>query len=342
MKEDMMKYKPGTGGGFVRPESAFRNFVSRDPKSKFPAEKGRYALYLTPGCPWSHRTTIVRAIKQLEDIVDLYLCHDIMGKDGWYFTDDPEEAARSGSLPVDPLYGFKTVRELYLKVDPNYTGRITVPVLWDKKTHTMVNNESSEIIRMFYTEFDHLLPEADREANRPGGGLYPEHLRKDIDEINDWIYNTVNNGVYKTGFAFTQEAYNDNVDKVFQSLDRLEKLLSEPAHQPFLFGEHITEADLRLFPTIIRFDVAYVPIFMCNLGTVRHNYPSLHLWLRRLYWDKSERTHGGIYSTTQPWLGQYKEGYSKARPRILGITGPLIVPKGPRVLIHELNKDEIL
>ncbi|KAH7247929.1 hypothetical protein NW759_004124 [Fusarium solani] len=334
--EDHIKYKPGAGGGFERTESAFRNFISNEPGSRFPAEKGRYALYLSPGCPWSHRTMIVRSLKRLEDIVDLYINSLSMGKDGWFFTDDPE-SVKYGVLPKDPLYGFSTIKELYLKANPNYKGRYTVPVLWDKKTHTMVSNESSEIIRMLYTEFDHLLPEEDREVNRPGGGFYPENLRKEIDEINDWIYHTVNNGVYKCGFAFSQSAYEENVVKVFQSLDRLEKILSD---RPFLLGDNITEADIRLFPTIVRFDVAYNPIFMCNLGTIRDHYPNLHLWLRRLYWDKSERTHGAFEKTTFPWIEKYKQGYGDSRQRVLGITGPLIIPKGPEVFVHELKESD--
>lgn len=284
---------------------------------------------------------IVRVIKRLEDIVDLYICHLSMGKEGWYFSDDPE-SAEYGGLPQDPLYGFKTIKQLYLEANPNYTGRITVPVLWDKKTHSLVNNESSEIIRMFYSEFDHLLSETDRESSKPLGGYYPEHLRQDIDEINDWIYNTINNGVYKSGFAFTQEAYEESVEQVFKSLDRLEKLLGDPAHQPFLFGKGITDADIRLFPTIVRFDTAYVPVFLCNLGTIRDHYPNLHLWVRRLYWDQSARTHGAFYTTTQPWLGKYRQGYAAARQRLLGITGPLIVPKGPLVFLHELKENEKL
>ncbi|KAM5362160.1 hypothetical protein ACJZ2D_012682 [Fusarium nematophilum] len=330
-QEDHIRLKPGAGGGFDRPESAFRNSISRAPGSRFPPEKGRYALYLSPGCPWSHRAMIVRSLKRLEDIVDLYITSLTMGKDGWYFAEEPENA-KYGCLSKDPVYGFTTVKELYLKADPNYTGRYTVPVLWDKKTHTMVSNESSEIIRMFYTEFDDLLPEADREANRPGGGFYPEDQRKEIDEINDWVYHTVNNGVYKCGFAFTQEAYEENVDKVFTSLDRLERILDD---RPFLLGEHITEADIRLFPTVLRFDIAYHPVFMCNLGTIRNDYPNLHLWLRRLYWDESEKT-------SYPWIERYKQGYGNSRHRVLGITGPLIIPRGPRVLVGELQEHERL
>ncbi|KAG4254427.1 glutathione S-transferase [Fusarium proliferatum] len=335
---DEIRLKPTKDGSFIRPDSAFRSFVSKDPASQFPAEKDRYVLYLSPGCPWSHRAMIVRSLKKLENIIDLYICSLTMGKDGWFFDDSPE-AAKYGVLPKDPLYGLDTLKQLYLKANPNYEGRYTVPVLWDKKTHTMVSNESSDIIRMLYTEFDHLLPDEDREINRPGGGFYPDGLREKIDGINEWVYHTVNNGVYKSGFAMTQAAYEENVEKVFKSLDRLERILDEG---PFLLGKHITEADIRLFPTILRFDVGYVPIFMCNLGTIRDHYPNLHLWLRRLYWDNSYRTHGAFRKTSETWLEKYKTGYANARRRILGITGPDIVPKGPLVLIHELEEGERL
>ncbi|RKK66444.1 hypothetical protein BFJ69_g15387 [Fusarium oxysporum] len=304
---DEIRLKPNKDGSFIRPDSAFRSFVSQEPDSQFPAEKDRYALYLSPGCPWSHRAMIVRSLKKLENIIDLYICSLTMGKDGWFFDDSPE-AAKYGVLPKDPLYGLKTLKQLYLKANPNYEGRYTVPVLWDKKTHTMVNNESSDIIRMLYTEFDHLLPEEDRESHKPGRELYPERLRDKIDEINEWVYGTVNNGVYKTGFATSQAAYEENVVKVFKSLDRLEKILD---NRPFLLGKTITEADIRLFPTILRFDVGF-------------------------------RTHGAFRKTSEPWLEKYKTGYANARRRVLGITGPDIVPKGPLVLIHELEEGERL
>ncbi|KAJ9133806.1 Glutathione S-transferase [Pleurostoma richardsiae] len=327
-EEDPIRYKAGADGKFNRPVSTFRDVVSKAASSKYPAEKGRYAIYVSPGCPWCHRTMIVRALKRLEGIVDLYETELSMGKDGWFFATE------------DPLYGFKTVKQLYLKADPGFSGRFTVPVLWDKKANTMVNNESSEIIRMLYAEFDDLLPEADREARRPGGGLYPEPLRSDIDELNDWVYHTVNNGVYKTGFASTQQAYEENLYPLFASLDRLEERLA--AGGPFLLGENITEADVRLFPTVARFDTAYNPVFMCNLKSVRHDYPHLYLWFRRLYWDESDKTHGAFHKTTQPWMSKHAQGYQTSRFRVLGIQGPLIVPRGPAVMIDELKEVEAL
>ncbi|CAF3537855.1 unnamed protein product [Fusarium graminearum] len=335
---DKVRLQPTEDGSFVRPTSSFRHFISNEPDSQFPPEKNRYVLYLSPGCPWSHRAMIIRSLKGLDDMIDLYMCSLHMGKEGWMFEDNPE-AAKYGSLPKDPLYGFDTLKQLYLKANPNYQGRYTVPVLWDTKTHTMVSNESSDIVRMLSTEFDRLLPEERREINRPGGGLYPEHLRQGIDELNEWVYETVNNGVYMTGFAMSQAAYEDNVDKVFKSLDRLERVLDKG---PFLLGEHITEADLRLYPTIIRFDAAYVPIFMCNLGTIRDHYPNLHLWMRRLYWDNSVRTFGTFKSTTSTWIDQYKILYLKARRRVLGLNDLDIIPKGPLVSIHEMKEGEAL
>lgn len=273
-----------------RKDSIFRSFISRSADAEFPAEKDRYVLYISLGCPWAHRTNIVRTLKGLEDIVQLVKVGSSLGTVLWEFN------GLDGSDEKEPLYGFKYLKDLYLKADPEYNGRYTVPTLWDKKTERIVNNESSEIIRMFYTEFDDLLP-AERREDGPRG-LYPEHLRGEIDAMNEWVYHQLNNGVYKSGFATTQEAYDSNVYTVFEALDRIEKHLGEFGHQPYLFGEHITEADIRLYPTIVRFDAAYHTIFKCNLRTVRHDYPRIHRWLRLLYWDESEKTRGAFKKTT--------------------------------------------
>ena len=324
-------------GQFRRKESAFRDFISKDPSSKFPAEKNRYALYVNYGCPWAHRAILVRGLKGMDDsIIQLILTDFVLTSDGWLFSGE------NGSMGKDPLYGFHALKGLYLKADPQYEGRYTVPTLWDKKNETIVNNESSEIIRMFYSEFDDLLPEQYREINRPGGGFLPTHLKPEIEAMNEWVYHTVNNGVYKCGFATVQEAYEANLYPLFESLDRLEAHLAEPTHQPYLFGEHITEADIRLYVTIVRFDVAYVNIFLCNLKMIRHDYPNLSRWLRTLYWDESARTNFGVFKKTT-FFDVYKFGYMVARGKVNGNDngGKLFVlPKGPSPDIYPLDHEE--
>lgn len=231
------------------------------------------------------------------------------------------------------------MKELYYKADPEYEGRFTVPVLWDKRTETIVNNESSEIIRMFYSAFDILLPEHLREECKVGGGFYPESLREEIDEMNEWVYDTVNNGVYKTGFATTQGAYEANLYPLFESLDRLERHLGQEGHQPYLFGEFITEVDVRLYTTMIRFDVAYYNIFMCNLKMVRYGYPRLSRWLRNLYWDGGKVLNGHAFRDTVHFWA-YKVGYLKAKGR--SEQGEkLVVPKGPLPDIQPLDDDDV-
>ncbi|RAK73728.1 uncharacterized protein BO72DRAFT_227674 [Aspergillus fijiensis CBS 313.89] len=308
-------------GHFRRKLAAFRSSISRDPNAEFPAQKDRYVLYINFGCPWAHRTNLVRSLKGLDDIVQLVVLDPELGPDGWFFSD------RYGSAPVDPLYGFERLSQFYFKADPNYEGRYTVPMLWDKKKETIVNNESGEIIRMFYSEFDDLLPHELRETHRLGGNFYPPHLRAEIDAMNSWVYDKINNGVYKTGFATTQEAYLDNLYPLFEALDRIEDHLAQPGHQPYLFGKEITEADIRLYPTIARFDVAYYLIFRCNLKMIRHDYPLIDRWYRGLYYDETSRTQGGAFKKTT-FFEIYKFGYLKSLGKRLGSL-QTIIPAGP-------------
>ncbi|PYI15538.1 transferase [Aspergillus violaceofuscus CBS 115571] len=308
-------------GHFRRKSAAFRSSISRDPNAEFPAQKDRYVLYINFGCPWAHRTNLLRSLKGLDDLIQLVVLDPELGPDGWFFS------GRYGSAPADPLYGFERLSQLYFKADPNYEGRYTVPMLWDKKKETIVNNESGEIIRMFYTEFDDLLPHELRETNRLDGGFYPPHLRAEIDAMNSWVYDKINNGVYKTGFATTQEAYLDSLYPLFEALDRIEDHLAQPGHQPYLFGKEITEADIRLYPTIARFDVAYYLIFRCNLKMIRHDYPLIDRWYRRLYYDETSRTRGGAFKKTT-FFEIYKFGYLKSLGKRSGSL-QTIIPAGP-------------
>ncbi|KAG8533248.1 uncharacterized protein KY384_002031 [Bacidia gigantensis] len=321
-------------GQFRRKPSQFRDAISKDPDSKFPAEKDRYVLYINLGCPWAHRANLVRSLKGLEDVVQLVKCGFELTDEGWLFT------GQHGSETKDPLYGFTKLSQLYYKADPDYKGRFTVPTLWDKKTETIVNNESSEIIRMFFTEFDDLLPEHLRESGHPLGGYYPAPLRKEIDAMNDWVYDSVNNGVYKCGFATNQGAYESNLYPLFDALDRLETHLGESGHSPYLFGKGITEADIRLYSTLIRFDVAYHNIFKCNLKMIRHDYPRLSRWLRNLYWDAGKTANGHAFKdTVNFWL--YKYGYLNAKRRSEGLKASeeqLVIPTGPAPDIYPLDK----
>ena len=204
---------------------------------------------------------------------------------------------RDGSDEADPLYGFKRLSQLYLKAEPSFSGRYTVPVLWDKVHETIVSNESSEIIRMLYSAFDTFIPAPLQEKNKPNGGLLPPHLLSEINEMNSWVYEDINNGVYKAGFAANQVSHEEAVRTLFKSLDRIEGILAK-SPGPYLFGLHITEADIRLYPTIARFDVAYYTLFMCNLKMIRHDYPKIQEWFLRLYWDESEETRGAFKAST--------------------------------------------
>ncbi|MEQ8306437.1 MAG: glutathione S-transferase family protein [Hoeflea sp.] len=259
-----------TGGHFKRSESAFRNWVTADGSAGpsgdggFKAEAGRYHLYVSLACPWAHRTLIFRKLKGLEDAITLSIVDYHMGENGWEFHE------RDGGTR-DHIHNADYLWQVYVAAKSDYSGRVTVPVLWDKKTGTVVSNESAEIIRMFNSEFDAIA--------KPSPDFYPEELRDGIDEINSPIYDNVNNGVYKSGFATTQEAYEEHVTELFDTLDMLEERLTE---NRYLMGDTRTEADWRLFTTLIRFDPVYVVHFKCNVRRIA-DYPALSGYLRELF-----------------------------------------------------------
>ena len=259
-----------SGGRFVRKESAFRNWITADGSAGptgvggFKAEPARYHLYISLACPWAHRTLIFRVLKGLRNIISVSVVNPQMLDQGWTF--EPGD----GVLP-DTINDARYLHEIYTKSDPGYTGRVTVPVLWDRRTGTIVNNESAEIIRMFNSAFE--------KIGASGPDFYPEPLRDEIDSINAAIYDNVNNGVYKSGFATTQEAYEAAVSQLFDTLDGVEDTLSR---QRYLAGDRITEADWRLFTTLIRFDPVYVGHFKCNIRRLV-DYPNLWGYTRELY-----------------------------------------------------------
>lgn len=294
-------------GHFKRAESQFRNWVTADGsagptgKQGFKAEAGRYHLYVSYACPWAHRTLIFRKLKKLEDLISVSVVDYLMLENGWEFK------KRDGATG-DDLFGSDYLYQVYLKADPNYSGRVTVPVLWDKLENTIVSNESSEIIRMFNGAFDGLTGST--------ADFYPQALRGEIDELNAVIYDTVNNGVYKAGFATAQDAYEGAVTRLFETLDMLEKRLSGSR---YLFGETTTEADWRLFTTLLRFDPVYVGHFKCNIRRIA-DYPNLSGYLADLYQQP------GIAETCN--LFHIKHHYYESH-KTINPTG--IVPVGPVV-----------
>ncbi|WP_336799538.1 glutathione S-transferase family protein [Kaistia sp. MMO-174] len=259
-----------TGGRFQRSAAGFRNWVTADGspgptgRGGFKAEPGRYHLYIARACPWAHRVMIFRALKRLQGMIDYSVVNWLMAENGWTFEPGP-------GVTADKVNGFRFLHQVYTKADPEYSGRVTVPVLWDKLTGTIVSNESSEIIRMLNSAFDGV-------GAKPGD-YYPEALRPEIDALNARIYDTVNNGVYKAGFATSQTAYEEAIHPLFASLDWLEGVLSE---QRYLTGDRLTEADWRLFTTLLRFDPVYVGHFKCNLRRLV-DYPALWSYTRELY-----------------------------------------------------------
>ncbi|NGP52605.1 glutathione S-transferase family protein [Thioalkalivibrio sp. XN8] len=299
-----------TGGKFVRSEAVFRNWVTADGRAGpsggdgFKAEPGRYHLYVSLACPWAHRTLIFRALKNLQDAISVSVVHPDMLEHGWEF-----RACEAGDFTVgDPLFGSDYLHQVYTRAKPDYTGRVTVPVLWDRERNTIVSNESADIIRMLNSAFDAWTSAA--------ADYYPAGLRKEIDAVNEHVYANVNNGVYRCGFATTQAAYEEAFGALFEALDWLDGLLAE---RRFLAGDRLTEADWRLFTTLVRFDPVYVGHFKANLRRIR-DYPRLSHYTRQLYQVP------GVAPTVH--LGHIKRHYYYSH-RMINPTG--VVPLGPEL-----------
>ncbi len=296
-----------TGGRFKREQSSFRNWITKDGsagltgKGGFKAEPDRYHLYVSLACPWAHRVTIYRKLKGLEDMISMSVVNALMLEQGWTFKPGK-------GVIADPIFNATYLHEIYSAAQADYTGQVTVPTLWDKKTNTIVNNESSEIIRMLNTAFD--------DVGAIAGDFSPIELLPQIDELNAFIYPTINNGVYKAGFATTQEVYNKAVTDVFEALDVLELRL---ASSRYLLGNNVTEADWRLFTTLARFDTVYFGHFKCNSRRIM-DYPNLWGYLRDLY------QLPGIAATLDiDYIKKHYYGSHKT------INPTLIIPKGPDI-----------
>ncbi|MBY5963424.1 glutathione S-transferase family protein [Marinobacter nauticus] len=298
-----------TGGKFEREAARFRNWVTADGSAGpagdggFPAASGRYHLYVSMACPWAHRTLIFRKLKGLEKHISVSVVHPDMVENGWEFR-------RGSAAHQDGLYDFDFMHQIYTRAAPDYSGRVTVPVLWDKERETIVSNESADIIRMFNSAFDGL------EGVNNDRDFYPESLRGDIEAVNERVYHTVNNGVYKAGFATAQDKYEEAYQALFDSLDWLEERLAE---KRYLTGNRLTEADWRLFTTLIRFDAVYYSHFKCNRQQIR-DYPNLSGYVRELYQVP------GVAETVD--LGQIKRHYYVSQRTI---NPTQIVPVGPEL-----------
>jgi putative glutathione S-transferase len=302
-RDEELPAETGKAGNFQRVDSVFRDRITADGSSGFKAEPGRYHLYVAHGCPWAHRTLIYRNLKGLQDIISVAYSVPGLRTQGWTFEEDP----RFPDCTPDKVNGFHYLHEAYTASDADYTGKVTVPALWDKKTKRIVNNESPDIIRMLNSEFDGITGN--------NNDFYPEPLRAEIDRLNDLIYPNVNNGVYRCGFAKTQAAYEAAYDSLFATLDELEARLGR---QRYLVGNQITEADWRLLPTLLRFDVAYFSLFKCNRQRIA-DYPNLLNYMRELY------AFPGVAATVKP--RHYVINYFSIRK--VNPTG--IIPKGTPV-----------
>ncbi len=294
-------------GRFVRAETQFRDFISADGSSGFKAEAGRYHLYVSLACPWAHRTLIFRVLKGLEGAISISVVDPFMADTGWAF-------GESEGCIADPLFGARHLHEIYTQAEAEYSGRVTVPVLWDRKRGTIVNNESAEIIRMMNSEFSKFAPESPDYC--------PDDLRDEIDEINERVYEDINNGVYRNGFATTQESYEEAFEQLFAALDWVEEILSR---RRYLCGERLTEADWRLFVTLLRFDPVYVGHFKCNLRRIA-DYPCLSNYLCELYQIP------GIAQTCN--FRHIKEHYYRSHE---SINPTRIVPCGPEMNLHQAH-----
>ncbi len=307
-----------SGGDFVREQSGFRNWVTFDGsagssgQSGFKAEANRYHLYISHACPWAHRAMIFRSLKGLEDMISISVVHWYMAEGGWTFE------AGEGVIN-DPIHNAHYMHQIYTAAKPDMTGRVTVPVLWDKTNNTIVSNESSEIIRMFNSAFDAI--------GAAKGDYYPKELRPQIDALNERIYHSINNGVYKAGFATTQKAYEEALAALFESLDWVDGIL---AKKRYLVGDKITEADWRLFTTLIRFDPVYVGHFKCNIKRV-HDYENLPGYLRELY-----QIPGVAETVDMAHIKRhYYESHSTINPTAIVPIGPdfdLLKPHGREVV----------
>ncbi|MBY7923275.1 glutathione S-transferase family protein [Vibrio fluvialis] len=303
--QDVWYDTKSSSGRFVREDAGFRGWIENKADAQFVPESGRYHLYVSLACPWAHRTLIFRSLKQLQEHIDVTIvCPDMMSE-GWKF-----------GIP-EPLFGHTKMHQIYTQAKSDYTGRVTVPVLWDKKTQTIVSNESSEIIRMFNSAFNELTGNDD--------DYYPQHLRPLIDEWNTFIYPNINNGVYRCGFATTQEAYEEAYDSLFDALDKVEAHL---ATHRYLAGSVITEADWRLFTTLIRFDAVYVGHFKCNKKRIA-DYPNLNGYMKELY------QVAGVKETTDFY--HIKRHYYFSHTTI---NPTQVVPVGPELDLESLHGRE--